>query len=286
MIRVVLRGRTGNNLFQYAIGRHLSIRHGVPLVLDGSWMINLHFNQAVELLRLPLQARIMRGIAFPARCYRKLTSKHWAEWKFDDVHREPELDHSFDPNALEMGPNTLLIGYYQSWRYFQEIRDTLLQEIHLDSLPWDDASKAMSDTLRSSESVAVHVRRTDYLDHDLTQVCGETYHLRAMDLLREQLRNPQFHFFSDDLGWCRSKFNATDCHFVEIPSARNDPFTDMRLMASAKHNIIVNSSYSWWAAWLNQNPGQQVIAPDRWGNGGALAPIGEKALLHWNTIPG
>lgn len=286
MIRVVLRGRTGNNLFQYAVGRHLAIKHQVNLQLDGSWMTLRDYRQALELRRLPIKAEILRGMALPARSIRKLLNRHWAEWKFDRVHREPDSDHSFDAAALEIGPDALLIGYYQTWRYFQDIRENLLEEINLDTLPWDDASKSVRNHLQSSESVAVHVRRTDYLDHDLTQVCGETYHLRAMNLLREKLQNPQFFFFSDDLDWCRSTYKAIDCHFVQIPAAANDPFTDMRLMSLAKNNIIVNSSYSWWGAWLNQNPDQIVIAPDRWGNGGATAPIREKTLPNWINIPG
>jgi hypothetical protein len=286
MIRVVLRGRTGNNFFQYAVGRHLSLKHGVPLLLDGSWMIDVHYRQAMELLRLPIKARMMRGLALPARGVRKLLDRHWAEWKFDSVHREPHDDHGFDERALACGPNSLLIGYYQSWRYFQEIRETLLAEINLDSLPWDPVSTRLRDELESSESVAVHVRRTDYLDHHLTRVCGQDYQVRAIDLLRRELRDPIFHFFSDDLDWCRATFAADDCRFVDVPAAADDPFTDMRLMSHAKHNIIVNSSYSWWAAWLNRNPGQRVIAPDKWGNGGALAPIEEKVLPHWTIIAG
>ena len=71
---------------------------------------------------------------------------------------------------------------------------------------------------------------------------------------------------------------------VEIPGSRQNPFIDMRMMSLARHNIIVNSSYSWWGAWLNNNPGQIVLAPDKWGNGGALAPIYEKVMPDWKII--
>jgi len=286
MIRVILRGRTGNNFFQYAVGRYLALKHQVPLVLDGSWMSPRDYRQAKELLRLPLKGELKRGPAFPARGLRALTGKHYLEWKFRQVWKEPEENHSFNPAVLEQGPDTLLIGYFQSWRYFQDIRPTLLEDLNLDSLPWDAPSAALRDELRETESVAVHVRRTDYLDHTLTQVCGATYHSRGMDLLRSQLQNPVFHIFSDDLDWCREKFDTPDCRVVDIPGAEKDPFADLRLMSHARHNIIVNSSYSWWAAWLNRNPSQRVIAPDAWGIGGALAPIAEKAMPDWATIPG
>ena len=286
MIRVVLRGRTGNNFFQYAAGRYLSEKHGVPLILDASWMATRDYRQALELHRLPLAAEIRRGPALAARCLRGVTGRHWLEWKFQDIFREPDHDHSFNPNFLKLGESSLLLGYFQSWKYFQEIRGTLLQEINLDSLPWDAASLALRDELSATESVAVHVRRTDYLDQELTRVCGETYHLRAMDLMRQQLPNPVFYFFSDDLEWCRNRFPFADCRFVDLPGAALDPFMDMRLMARASHNIIVNSSYSWWGAWLNRNPGQKVIAPSMWGIGGAKVPMEEKILSHWSTIAG
>ena len=286
MIRVILRGRTGNNFFQYASARYLSLKHGVSLVLDASWMSARDYQQSLELKRLPIAAKIQRGPSFPARCLRGATGLHWLEWKYKQVWKEPEDDHSFNPAVLKLGPASLLIGYFQSWKYFNAIRPVLLTELDLNSLPWEAASRDLRDELANQESVAVHVRRTDYLDHDLTQVCRETYHLRAINLLREQLKNPQFYFFSDDLDWCRSRYKAVDCHFVEIPAAANDPFTDLRLMSLAKNNIIVNSSYSWWGAWLNQNRDQIVIAPDRWGNGGATAPIRDKTLPHWINIPG
>ena len=249
-------------------------------------MATRDYRQALELQRLPLAAEIRRGPALAARGLRKLANRHWLEWRYATTFREPEDDHSFNPTFNSLGSSTLLLGYFQSWKYFQEIRGTLLQEINLDSLPWDAASLALRDELSATESVAVHVRRTDYLDQELTRVCGETYHLRAMDLMRQQLPNPVFYFFSDDLEWCRNRFPFADCRFVDLPGAALDPFMDMRLMARASHNIIVNSSYSWWGAWLNRNPGQKVIAPSMWGIGGAKVPMEEKILSHWSTIAG
>ena len=286
MIRVILRGRTGNNFFQYASARYLSLKHGVPLVLDASWMSARDYQQSLELKRLPIAAKIQRGPSFPARCLRGATGLHWLEWKYKQVWKEPEEDHSFNPAVLELGPDSLLVGYFQSWKYFNDIRPVLLTELDLNSLPWAAASRDLRDELTDQESVAVHVRRTDYLDHTLTQVCGETYQTRAMDQLRDRLKDPVFYIFSDDLDWCRQKFTAPDCRVVDLPEAKNDPFSDLRMMSLAKHNIIVNSSYSWWSAWLNQNPHQSVITPNAWGIGGAKAPIHEKALPNWTPIPG
>lgn len=285
MIRVVLRGRTGNNLFQYAVGRHLSLKHHVPLRLDGSWMNKRDYSQAKELLRLPIHADLTCSLNFPARALRAATGHHWLEWSYFDIWKEPENDHRFNPKLLELGESTMLIGYFQSWLYFNEIRDVLLRELDLSIIPWTEPETILRERLKSCQSVAVHVRRTDYLDHDLTRVCGESYQHSAIQLLRENLCNPEFFIFSDDPEWCRKTFGKeTDCYVVEIPGSCQNPFIDMRLMSLARHNVIVNSSYSWWGAWLNIHPGQIVIAPDKWGNGGALAPIQEKLMPHWRML--
>lgn len=282
MIRVVLRGRTGNTFFQYAVGRCLALRHEVPLVLDASWMNGRDYRQALQLRRLSLAATIERGPAFAARSLRALNGSHWLEWRFRDIGREPEGDHRFNRKILELGASTLLIGYFQSWCYFEPIRPQLLRELDLSELPWTRFESELQKQLEDCESVAVHVRRTDYLDHELTRVCDESYQHRAIERLRVGLDSPQFFIFSDDPDWCRQTFGSyPDCRVVEIPGSADDPFIDMRMMSKARHNIIVNSSYSWWAAWLNSNPEQKVIAPGRWGNGGALAPIEEKVPAGW-----
>jgi hypothetical protein len=243
------------------------------------------YHQAKELLRLPIRADLKCTLNFPARALRAATGRHWLEWKYRDTWKEPENDHRFNPQVLELCDSTLLIGYFQSWLYFNEIRSDLLRELDLSVIPWTEPETIQRERLECCESVAVHVRRTDYLDQELTRVCGESYQHSAIQLLREELNHPEFFIFSDDPPWCRMTFGKEkDCHVVEIPGSNRDPFIDMRLMSMARHNVIVNSSYSWWGAWLNNHPRQIVIAPDKWGNGGALSPIQQKAMPHWRIL--
>jgi hypothetical protein len=78
--------------------------------------------------------------------------------------------------------------------------------------------------------------------------------------------SPHFFIFSDDLEWCYENFHISNCTFVDIQAARKDPIIDFQLMSLCKHNIISNSTFSWWAAWLNNNHEKVVVAPNRWFN--------------------
>jgi hypothetical protein len=130
--------------------------------------------------------------------------------------------------------------------------------------------------LESPESVAVHVRRGDYLKHPAFHVCDTAYYREAMGSLRAKLYEPRFHIFSDDPDWCRKTFMDDDTEVVDSGKAGENPLHDLHLMSLASHHIIANSSYSWWAAWLGDKAGQQVIMPERWYADGISAPIGEK----------
>ena len=130
--------------------------------------------------------------------------------------------------------------------------------------------------LASAGSVAVHVRRTDYLDIPAFQVNDESYYHDSMDELRARLPNARFYVFSDDTEWCRREFRNPDTEVIDSGALAANPLHDLYLMSLASHHIIANSSYSWWAAWLGDKPDQQVIMPERWFAHGIIAPMSEK----------
>lgn len=105
-----------------------------------------------------------------------------------------------------------------------------------------------------------------------------------MDRIRDELPGARFFIFSDDPGWCRREFTAADTEVIDSGPVAANPLHDLLLMSLASHHIIANSSYSWWAAWLGDKPGQRVIMPDRWYAGTITAPIYEKLLPHWQTL--
>jgi hypothetical protein len=276
MIRILLLGRTGNNLFQYAIGRVLAEKHQVPLVLDGSWFDETGWKEVSHFLKLPLKAKVVRRCPLGVRALRKITGKHYWEYRGVPVLREPGGDLRFDPAFLEAPTDCMLFGYFQTPLYFAEIASGLREELNtLLAEAIQDAQEVRA-MLLDPRSVAVHVRRGDFLDNPVFQVCDLRYYAKSMEEMRTRVPGARFFIFSDDPGWCRSEFTGSDIHVMGVETVERNPLHDLRLMSTASHHIIANSSYSWWAAWLGDKPGQEVIMPDRWFTTDINAPVSEK----------
>lgn len=262
MIRIILQGRTGNNLFQYAAGRALAHRHQTELILDGSWADDAHAEQFQHLLRLPLQARYVRNLSLLKRAAHRFLGKGPATF-----HPGPTVIDSPAAAlpALETADDgSLLIGFFQSPRHFSGIELELREELDLSSITLPESSQRFEETLRSKSTVSIHVRRGDYLNIGATQCLGPDYHENAIAWFRQRSPDTRFCIFSDDIPWCRKTFQGNDFLFSDFPAAGPDPMHDLRLMAACHHHIIVNSSYSWWGAWLNPSPTKNVIAPKMW----------------------
>lgn len=276
MIRIVLRGRTANNMFQYALGRTLAEKHGVPLVLDASWFNPEGWEQVSHFLRLPLKAKVVRRFSVGARALRKFTGKHYWEYSRTPFFQEQGDDHSFDPRFLDAPADCFLSGYFQSSLYFESISSSLRSEINgliSGSLRiQDDVFKKFS----APNTVAVHIRRTDYLEIPAFQVTDRNYYHDSMDEIRAQLPAARFQVFSDDPKWCHREFQSSDTEIIDSDVLAANPLYDLHLMSLANHHIIANSSYSWWAAWLGDKPDQRIIMPDRWFAHGIKAPMSEK----------
>ena len=275
-------GRLGNNLFQYAFGRALAEKHGCGLVLDATLFNSGDWKQVSNLRRLPLKAKISRPLHLVSRTVKKLSGRHPYEFSGRPIIREEGADHRFDASMLDAPSNSLLAGWFQSPRYFESVEKELRKELRLDLVV--DPNEKLEDALNSFDSVAVHVRRTDFLVQPVFQVCGESYYQRTMMMMRERLDRPRFFIFSDDPEWCRAHFTGADEEVVVLPGSSTDPLVDLHFMSLAKHHVIANSSYSWWAAWLGRKEGQIVLTPDRWFASEINSPIEERLLAGWEAV--
>jgi hypothetical protein len=215
------------------------------------------------------------------RALRKLTGKHYWEYAGKPIIREPVHDQSFDPQILESPRNCVLFGYFQTPLYFDEIAVELRQELNNLIAPEvrSTSGKHPISELTRPDSVAVHVRRGDYLKHPAFSVCDLAYYSEAMARMRSLVPGARFFIFSDDVDWCREAFRGEQATIIESGEDATNPLHDLHLMSLASHHIIANSSYSWWAAWLGAKPAQQVIMPERWYASDIKAPIDEK---RWN----
>lgn len=284
MIRIVLLGRTGNNLFQYALGRVLAKKHGVPLVLDGSWFNAEGWKEVSHFLRLPIDATVVRRCSLATRALRKLTERHYWEFTQLPVIREARNSQTFDASHLDAPADCVIFGYFQSPLYFETIAEDLRSDINgllRNSLPIDSPHHAC---LSRSNSVAVHVRRGDYLTQPVFQVCDLAYYHKAMNQMRDRVPGARFFVFSDDPRWCRLHLTAPDTEIMDSGTASANPLHDLHLMSLASHHVIANSSYSWWAAWLGTKDCQHVLLPDRWFTKDIAAPISEKLCPGWAVV--
>lgn len=280
-------GRLGNNLFQYAFGRALAEKHGVPLMLDASWFNEKTWPYVAPLGRLPGFAggsvTIARPFSLGSRCLLKLTGKHHWEYAGKPIIRETTGDHSYDARLLESPADCLVFGYFQTPLYFRGIEEILREELATDKLGLETGHERLSDKLRSPSSVAVHVRRTDYVNNPHLVLLDTDYYQRAMDRMRITVPNARFFVISDDPAWCLNTFKQDDIE-VCTHSDPFDPLLDLHLMSLAGHHIIANSSYSWWAAWLGRKANQQVLMPDHWFKSGIHAQAAEKRCNGWELM--
>src|SRR3989344_667810 len=264
MIIVRLCGGLGNQMFQYALARTLSLRLRIPSALDLSWFTGhpyRHyvldvFNTQIKIAQAddlkPFQSPIARFI-----------DKFLPQTKRKIMH---ERGFSFDSGILSIPDNRYVDGYWQSEKYFTEIRNTLQKEFTLKTGLGSDAQKIASQ-IRSSNAVSLHVRRGDYVSNPkfpaIHGVLPLSYYAEAMKLIEQKAQSPHYFLFSDDPTWVtqniKSAFPITVVSQKGIAEAE-----DLTLMSICKHNIIANSSFSWWGAWLNNYGGKIVVAPKNW----------------------
>ena len=182
----------------------------------------------------------------------------------------------FDENAFSTH-KPLIRGYWQDERYFLDIEEEVRRAFIFKNI--DDDNLALGERMSKENSVALHIRRGDYLNYPQLQICTPFYYRRAIAMVKEKVVNPIFYVFSDDLEWSEEfiKEQGVDYYMVSLNRGRNS-YKDMYLMTRCHHNIIANSSFSWWGAWLGAQEGRIVICPNEWLKGSAKHPCPAKWL--------
>lgn len=257
MIVTELIGGLGNQMFQYAAGAALAKRSGVSVRVDTTSF------EHYTLRRYALEDFACAAeVADPTE--RLDVALHGQLLEERSALYEPRLEHPY--------PKAYLRGYWQCERYFQSIRRRLLSEFHpRDPLAGLDADIAAE--MADSASVALHIRRGDYVANPHTNafhgVLPVDYYRDALAFIHENQPAPEqakrrYFIFSDDPDWCEEAYAFLEPKVLVRHNPPERGFMDLYLMAQAKHHVIANSSFSWWAAWLCRNPGQIVVAPRQW----------------------
>ena len=270
MIIIQILGGLGNQMFQYAAGRCLAHLNNTQLKLDVTAFTNYKLRN-FDLRAFHANCQFASGEEIrnllPSHNFEKAL-QYLSPKKKRTYYREKYFH--FDDNMLKFGKNVYLKGYFQSEKYFLPIREIIQKEFALK----DEAIvrvKHYFDAAGSANRVAVHIRRGDMISNPAATeyhgVIPISYYQKGIEIIRSKISNPQFYFFSDDIKWAKENFKNTDATFVSGEISKTH-FEDLYLMSQCGHNIIANSSFSWWAAWLNNNNDKIVIAPEKWFGSG------------------
>lgn len=277
MIITHLNGGLGNQMFQYAAARRIAEKNNAEIKFDISALgrellggtprkYNLHVFDIADNFATKAEIDSMKkiGDGFFSLAKKKLGLKISS---YEGKSFIAEKHCHFDPEILNLGGNVYLQGYWQSEKYFSDIEDIIRKDFAF-KIPPTEANQKMMDEMNNQNSASLHIRRGDYASDKKTNqfhgMCSLDYYTKGAKLIAEKNPDIRFFIFSDDISWAKENLKLDfPMTFVDINDDEHN-YEDMRLMSSCKHHIIANSSFSWWGAWLNQNPEKIVIAPKRW----------------------
>lgn len=279
-------GGLGNQMFQYAFYKSLASRYPQGK-LDVSPFNNYNTHNGFELDRIftinycspSFIERIslsFRSGGFLFRLLRHIYKKKRAKEYYED-------GLYFHEDALLNGGNLYYIGYWQSWKYIRNIENTIKRDFSFDEKKLPESSCEILSKIRNTNSVSLHIRRGDYLGNPVyDHITTPDYYNSAIDYIKKNVENPFFFIFTNDPEWCKVNLTLPNSLIVDVNSGM-ESYWDMFLMSQCMHNIIANSSFSWWGAWLNDNKSKIVITPRKWINEDS-ANIDDIIPPTWNRI--
>ncbi|RZB35282.1 MAG: hypothetical protein SRB1_01050 [Desulfobacteraceae bacterium Eth-SRB1] len=284
MIIINLMGGLGNQMFQYAAAKQLSIIHNTTLKIDASNFKKLTSNNEhvfqLDCFRITTQQASKEEVnkyKTPGSRLRNLIGLvsrtlpgHATDKNLDLLYEEPD-GSAFKDVFLDLGPDRYLIGYFNSYKYFSAIRDILINEY----TPKSDISAPAQEMIKQIEntnSVSIHIRRGDYFSDPGVRQCIEgiitdNYYHNALEYIFQRTNTPHFYIFSDDMPWVIKNFRVpASVTYVNInPPQRG--LEDLWMMSRCKHNITAGgSTFSWWAAYLNRNADKIVVRSKKTSN--------------------
>lgn len=266
----------GNQMFQYAFIKAYSLKNNCDFLLDLSWFEDIKTIENIITKRIyglncfeivqnfatteQIEKCMNRKKCNLPKFLRKILKKSEYSYKiYSDTHA-----CVYKPDLLEAKKIAYFKGYFQSEKYFAEYRDEILNAFTL-NIPLNEKNNQMLKKIHSTTSISLHVRREDYVNlQDIHGLCDLEYYKKAVNYMIEKIKDPHFFLFSDDIEWVKGNLKIdSPCTIVDINDEKTAHF-DLELMKNCEHNIIANSSFSWWGAWLNKNPNKIVIAPQKW----------------------
>lgn len=242
----------GNQLFQYACAYAVSRELGATLVID-CLSYDKHYDRALEIDKLSVSAKLLKSNL--PKCIRGVQRLMYLACT---KYCKEATAHVYEPKVFLMGTHVYLCGYWQSDKYFRKYKKEIQKEFSPKAIT--EKMRFYGQKYRDMETCAVHIRRGDYVQ--LNDCINMDFYVQAMEVMKRQKGDCHFVFFSDDIDWVKKYF--ADFENIEFFDQK-DAVTDLEeffIMSSCKNQIIANSSFSWWAAYLNPNEYKMVIAPE------------------------
>jgi len=273
-VTVGLAGGLGNQLFQYAAGRSLSLALGSDLEIVHSRFLEDR-NYDLENFDLPTNIKVIGNTSRLPRCFtsavNRLIKKFFTTNKGLPIYRESHF--CYDPNFQEISSPVFLEGYFQSEKYFKAYAEIIRYDL-VSPRGYPARCLPVLERIGEYDAIAIHIRRGDYISvkknvsvyHNLSI----EYYQNAVSLISKGLKNPRCFVFSDDHDWVIRNIS------LEIPweviniNSPKEAFWDLALMRRCKHFVIANSSFSWWGAWLGNDPNKIVVTPKKWFKDGSI----------------
>ena len=278
MVVVKIFAGLGNQMFQYAFGKGYELKTGGKVFFEANWLedrelqgedtareleLNV-FKANINFLESSILKSILKRKSIPQRiAYRILSAL-----KILNFLEEEKLFTYDEELFLKFKGISHIQGYFQTESYFKEFREEILKDFKIKNKLSPNSTK-YKELIQASNSVCLQVRRRHYVTNPKANkthdVCGLDYYERAASHIIDKVENPMFFVFSDDLDWVKQQEITKGAPVTYVSGNIGDfSFEDMILMQYCKHNIIANSSFSWWGAWLNTNKDKIVIAPQKW----------------------
>ncbi|WP_053003503.1 alpha-1,2-fucosyltransferase [Sphingobacterium sp. Ag1] len=267
MIIVNLMGGVGNQMFQYALGRYLSVLSDQDLFLNtniyDTGQSNRNFDLDIFKLSKQVQGDIEKALdILSVNSPVVQLNERFFHYDLMQINQVKKL---FLSKSEKFKPHVILTGYWQSDKYFNEIEYILREDFHFNN-PLYGKWSALNEEILATNSIMINIRRGDYLKKLNYHGVVDLYYINAaIKLIKERVDNPKFYVFSDDMDWCQSNIvNNENMVFVGEEYYDSKYQFYLQLMKNCKHFVISNSSFSWWSAWLSSSKNKIVIAPKKW----------------------
>lgn len=280
-------GGMGNQMFQYSLARHLAYMNKTEFKMDLAFLLDRKPRKNFVFRNYDLSIFNVKGNfatseevsgviknggiylfkngSYLVKIFKSARARFAIKTNKKYVN---EPSHNFSPEILKLASDVYLEGYWQTEKYFKDIEKIIRSDFTFKKT-LSDKGNILAEKIKNTNSIFINIRRADYVNNskatEFHGVLGLDYYNKAIKYMLGKTENPLFLIFSDDIDWCKDNLKIDHQHIFVGYDYAGEKFSEyLELMSLCKHGIISNSTFAWWAAWLNSNKNKIIIAPKQW----------------------